>query len=185
MGWNSKEYNKEYREKNKEHLKEYKREYYLKNKEELKEKNSINYKKWCKTPYGRASGLVKSYNHNDKKYGRGKGDITAKWIVENIFTRPCIHCGETDWTKLGCNRIDESRPHTKDNVEPCCKECNIKLHSMDISKQVLQYTLDGELVKIWENGYKAAEEVNGYYSNIHRCCNGKQKYHKGFIWRYA
>lgn len=28
---------------------------------------------------------------------------------------------------MDCNRIDNSKPHTKDNVEPCCKSCNSRL----------------------------------------------------------
>ena len=53
--------------------------------------------------------------------------MTAEWIIKNIFSRPCAHCGETDWRKLGCNRLDNSKPHTMDNCEPCCLKCNNRL----------------------------------------------------------
>lgn len=74
----------------------------------------------------RAGKLLQSYNKSDIKRGFCVGDLTARWIVENIFTKPCAHCGETDWHKLGCNRIDNSKPHTMDNVESCCYPCNLK-----------------------------------------------------------
>lgn len=75
------------------------------------------------TPMGRANMLLQGYNRIDKEKNREKGNLTAQWIVDNIFNKPCAHCGETDWTKLGCNRLDNSKPHTIENVEPCCWEC--------------------------------------------------------------
>lgn len=115
------EYNKQYYDENKENIKECQKKYYNENKE--------NWKKYQKydTPIGRASTLVRSYNYADKEHNRGKCTLTAQWIVENIFTKPCVHCGKTGWDKLGCNRINNALPHTPDNVEPCCFECNVKL----------------------------------------------------------
>lgn len=81
-----------------------------------------------KTPIGRANMLKQRYNSADKQANRGKGDLTAQWIVDNIFSKPCVHCGKTGWDAIGCNRIDDSKPHTIDNVEPCCRECNIKIY---------------------------------------------------------
>ena len=80
-----------------------------------------------KTPKGRAVYLLNRYKSSDKEHNRGESDLTSQWIVENIFSKPCAHCGETDWRKIGCNRLDNSKPHTMDNVEPCCGECNRKL----------------------------------------------------------
>ena len=52
------------------------------------------------------------------------------------------------------------------------------------SKQVAQYTLEGELVKIWDSIMEA--ERNGYHQgHISECCQGKRKTHKGFIWKYV
>ena len=59
-------------------------------------------------------------------YNRGECTLTPDWIVEHIFNQPCHYCGKTDWTKMGCDRIDNSLPHTQDNVVPCCAECNRK-----------------------------------------------------------
>lgn len=80
-----------------------------------------------KTPKGRAVYLLNRYKSSDKEHNRGESDLTSQWIVENIFSKPCAHCGETDWRKIGCNRLDNDKPHTKDNVEPCCGKCNRKL----------------------------------------------------------
>lgn len=114
---------KEYYQENAERIKERKKQYRKENAERYKE----YIKQYRQTPFGRASHLLGTYNQADKKYNRGKGDLTAKWIVENIFSQPChYNCGESDWKKMGCDRIDNSKPHTMDNVVPCCEKCNTK-----------------------------------------------------------
>ena len=132
----------------------------------------------------RAHNLVSSYNREDKKHHRGKCTITAQWIINNIFTKSCVHCGETDWHKIGCNRIDNSKPHTEDNVEPCCHDCNNRLEWNEHKKQVFQYTLNGELVNVWECAKEA--EKYGFVSDcIYRCCSGKYKTHNNYRWSYT
>lgn len=151
-----KEYLKRYNELNKERLKqirkenarrwylnnsdkakEHQKEYYERNKESIAEKKKEKYQE----PLYRASVLLTEYNKADIKNNRGTGDITPEWIVENIFSKSCVHCGESDWHKLGCNRLDNSKPHTKDNVEPCCKECNSRENAI-----IAKRTEDGKFV---------------------------------------
>ena len=141
---------REYYETHKEEIKKKHHEYYLKHKEETKqrtkewakknpekrkeyikkwdeknkEKKLFYQREWRKTPYGRATMILSAYNEADKNMGREKGDLTPQWIVDNIFSKPCVYCGETDWHELGCNRLDNTKPHTKDNVEPCCGKHN-------------------------------------------------------------
>lgn len=94
------------------------------------------YKKYFNDKFNRAKRLLSGYRNADKKNLFGNViDFDAQWIVDNIFTKPCVHCGETDWTKIGCNRLDNSKGHTKDNVEPCCRSCNSKLSSKTYTSQ--------------------------------------------------
>lgn len=140
------------------------------------------------TQPSRAAKLLYAYNQSDEQHNRGKGDLTAQWIVENIFSKPCVYCGETDWRKLGCNRIDVLKPHTMNNVEPCCWKCNCKLRGKDVkqerNKTVYQYTIDGELVNVWKSAKEAAAELKLWDSSINRCCNGKLKTTGGYIFSY-
>ena len=117
------DYGKQWYQDNKEKCHEQKRQYRQDNKEEIAEWN----KQYYQTPIGRAYSLLNSYRQSDKAYGRGECTLTAQWIIDNIFTKPCAHCGKTGWDVIGCNRLDNSLPHTMDNVEPCCLECNVKL----------------------------------------------------------
>lgn len=164
---------KKWNEDNSEHRKDYMTAY---RKEHISKR-----KEWCKTVFGRASYLVSDYKQFDKICGRPKGDLTAKWVAENILTKPCAHCGETDWRKIGCNRIDNTKPHTKDNVEPCCWKCNTELAIKTQGKKVYQYTLDGVLVKIWNTASECAR--NGFTS-VSSVCRKDMKPYKGYLWSY-
>lgn len=119
---NNKEKIAEYYQNNKEKITERKIEYYQNNKEKILEQIAA----YRLTPFGRASNLVGTYKQNDERYNRGECTLTPEWIVEHIFNEPCHYCGKPDWHELGCDRIDNSLPHTPDNVVPCCWECNIK-----------------------------------------------------------
>lgn len=151
-------------------------------------KNNPEYQKqYRQTPMWRASYLVSAYKYNDKKYNRGECTLTAKWVLDNILMQPCKHCKKEGWKVIGCNRLDNSKPHTMDNVEPCCEECNKKLAGEEkktiFSKQVYQYTLDGELVTIWPSINEVGR--NGYNKgNVSSCCRGKLNKYKNYIWNY-
>lgn len=48
---------------------------------------------------------------------------------------------------------------------------------------ILQYTLDGELVREWSSAQEAGR--NGFQqSNVRMCCLGIYKTSKGYIWKY-
>lgn len=116
-------YMKQWRADHKEHI----ATYYQENKEErlayMKQYNAAYYS----SIFGRAVHFARNYKRNDIKYNRGECTITPEWIVENLFSgQVCQYCGESDWHNLGCDRIDNTKPHTPDNVRCCCEKCNKK-----------------------------------------------------------
>lgn len=70
----------------------------------------------------KASKMISSYKHKDRKNQTTICDIDIDWMINNIMTKSCIYCGDTN--RVGCDRIDNSKGHTKDNVVPCCFDCN-------------------------------------------------------------
>lgn len=70
----------------------------------------------------KASKMIHSYRIKDIKNGIDVCDFSIDWMINNILTKPCVYCGDTK--RIGCDRIDNSKGHTKDNVVPCCIECN-------------------------------------------------------------
>ena len=69
----------------------------------------------------REKHLLKSYKRTDKKKGF-VCDLDEEWLKENITSKPCIYCGDTE--KIGCDRKNNSIGHTKENCVPCDGECN-------------------------------------------------------------
>lgn len=53
-----------------------------------------------------------------------------------------------------------------------------------ISKSVLQFTKNGELVAEYFGAREAARRTNIVPSSIIECCNGKRKSAGGFVWKY-
>lgn len=70
----------------------------------------------------KASKMISSYRNKDIKNGTNICDIDIDWMIGNILKQPCFYCGDTN--RVGCDRIDNNKGHTKDNVVPCCIECN-------------------------------------------------------------
>lgn len=105
---------------NEEHP-DYYKEYYEANKEQATKQTNER----RKTQKGRAIYLKSNYNRKDKKMGLPTDkNVDEDWIIKNIFGSSCIYCGESDWRKLGADRIDNAKGHTPDNCVPCCWDCN-------------------------------------------------------------
>ena len=101
-----------------EYWRQYKQKH-LEHKRELR-------KAWDKTPQGSAVNLLTNYRRDDRLQERGECTLTSKWIVEHIFSKRCLYCGESDWHFLGADRIDNTKPHTPNNCICCCSKCNAK-----------------------------------------------------------
>lgn len=51
------------------------------------------------------------------------------------------------------------------------------------SKPIVQYDMDMNQIKEWDNAYQCRQyEFDN--TNIARCCNGEQRQYKGYIWRW-
>ena len=127
---NNPSYSKEYRQKNKDRLAEYGSDYYKNEREKILNRQN----EYQRTQVGRANNLLSSYRYCDRKRNRGECTLTADWIINNIFTSKCHYCGKTDWHELGCDRIDNSKPHTEDNIVCCCEECNVKRNRKEFNE---------------------------------------------------
>lgn len=79
------------------------------------------------------------------------------------------------------------------NMEWCDRKYNNNYgsHNQKIakshSKPIIQYDLNGNIVKKWDSATSAARELGYSQSCINWCCLRKPKYnsYKGYIWRYT
>lgn len=72
----------------------------------------------------------------------------------------------------------------EDNVNK--QDCNLEwwMSNRKFGKPVGQYTLEGELIKIWNSTRQAEQEGYFNHTSICRVANQKQKTHCGYIWKY-
>ena len=85
--------------------------------EEQKKLRRARMKRWGQSQRGRATFLRKAYQRVDSC------DLSSEEILEYI-ERPCVYCGTTKENR-GLDRIDNSLPHIKGNVQTACTDCNI------------------------------------------------------------
>ena len=78
------------------------------------------------------------------------------------------------------------------NLMTCKENVNwgtgIRRRAKSKSKMIEQYILDGEHIMTWFSLSGIQKELGHLGFNeggISRCCQGKQKTYKGFIWKYA
>ena len=92
-------------------------------------------------PLNWAKTIVKGYRMMDRERGFDPNQtISAEWFLQNIAYRPCAHCGLQAIGLIGCNRLDNTKGHTIDNVEPCCLKCNSRENIRDQIARGLHWT---------------------------------------------
>ena len=104
--------------------------------------------------------------------------LVANAFLPNPQNLPCI------------NHKDECRTNNVvTNLEWCSYKYNLeynngrKRRAESRSKQVYQYTKDGELIAVWKSTSECGR--NGYnFGHVASCCRGEIKSHKGYIWSY-
>lgn len=58
-----------------------------------------------------------------------------------------------------------------------------KLRDSHKKKKVIQLSLNGEFIKVWESTNEPSKE--GFdHRHVIACCKGKSKTHKGYKWMY-
>jgi hypothetical protein len=126
-------------------------------------------------------GYLEITLHKDGKKNTHKVHrLVAEAFIQNI-----------DNLKEVNHKNEDKTDNQVENLEWCNRTYNINYgtslqrRAEKCSKKVYQYTLTGELVKVWNSTAECGR--NGYAANnISNCCRRKYCYktHKGFRWSY-
>ena len=106
--------------------------------------------------------------------------LVAEVFLDNPNNKPCVN--HKDGNKLN---------NCADNLEFCTYSENEK-HSHDVlgkqpinKKKIEQYDLQGNFIRQWESLAEIGRYFKCNYTNFTRCCCGKGKSAKGFVWKYV
>ena len=122
------------------------------------------------------------------KDGKVKGFTVHRLVAEaflpNPHNYPCV------------NHKDENKQNNNvSNLEWCSAQYNNtygtriervaeKTTNGKCSKPVLQFDLNGNLIKEWKSINECGRKNGFNKGGICKCCQGKQKTYKGFLWEY-
>ena len=122
---------KAYQEANKEAIAEYGKAYYEANREAILEKDYAR----CRTPKGKFTNI--------KKKAKWRGinfSLLFELYETQLWGKPCHYCG-CKLEVTGLDRKDSSKGYSRDNVVPCCPNCNSKKKDKPYDQFVLEQNI--------------------------------------------
>lgn len=116
-----------------------------------------------------------------------KNSICTRFLIHRLVAQAFID-NPNDYDQV--NHIDNDPTNNcVTNLEWCNNYQNnlwkktTSSNKPHVAKTVLQYSLDGKFIREWESA--KATEIEGFdHSTISKCCRGKLKTSKGFIWKF-
>ena len=160
----------------------------INHKDEVKDNNYPYNLEWCTDEYNKNYGTAikrRAEKLSKKVYQYDlKGNLINVWASTMDCDRNGYESGNISSCCLGKLKTHKNFIWSYKPIE----NFDINNYSYNYKnrkgfKKVYQYDKDYNLIKIWDSAAEASR--NGFdNANISKCCSGKQKTHKGYIWSY-
>ena len=136
--------------------------------------------------------LIKFYNSNNQKYGYnicsgGNGTPNHTVSIETRLKMSKANKGKKRYImtdeirlKMSLSKKGEKNPNYGRKIS---EEHKNKL-TKSLNKKIIQYSIDGEFIKIWDGIRIAGRALNLDSSGLSKCCNGKYNSYGGFKWEH-
>jgi hypothetical protein len=119
--------------------------------------------------------------HNDESKKKMSNSALGKKLSEETKIKMSEYWTGKSKSENTKRKMSENAVGENNNYVKYLKKTGLPHHR---SIKVGQYTIDNQLVKIWENCNKAAKDLGLSYKALNQCVNGRQKTSGGFIWKY-
>ena len=141
--------------------------------------------KGIRTHRGKILKLHLDGKHNYYQVCLSKNNIVYTKQVHRLVAETFI--SRLDDTTQINHKDGNKKNNYVDNLEWCTQSEN-QIHALNFglrkTKQIKQYNLNGQFIKLWNSIEEAEKHFNGSNTNIVQCCKGKTKTAYGYVWRY-
>lgn len=84
----------------------------------------------------KASKMMAQYRLTDRNKNFVGEIISIEWFIDNILKAICVYCLTPN--RVGADRVDNNKGHTKENIVPACYRCNTTRGNQFTHEQMLK-----------------------------------------------
>ena len=147
--------------------------------------------------------LYKNQRGNSKRRGHPPPSYSFGWLLNRALSDECfielygayLESGMDRLLSPSFDRVDDSKPYTKDNIQLMTfgrnqqkafidQRCGKIINGTNPQKAVVQLTKGGVFVAEYVSLQEANRQTGIFQQNIGKVCMCKRKYAGGFIWMY-